>query len=185
MGQGHAFAALASMFHGTAAQLLREQPPISRLEIQSHNCVIVLRWFSHVCAKDVHSEEAKLRSALARALSSLHITFSGSPEILTEQQTAAVSRGGEVALSSWSRLGTLAATRESALWTMIPKVHMLQHLVEFTVLTRRNPKGYWTFCEESQMHVHKLVGIKGHKSNVPKRLLEAGVVRFAQDLEKQ
>ena len=66
---------------------------------------------------------------------------------------------------------------------MIPKVHMLQHLIEFTVLTRRNPMGYWTFCEESQMHVRESVGMKGHKANVSKRLLEAAVERFAQVLE--
>ena len=46
------------------------------LKAKAHNCAIVLRWIAHVCENDVHSEEAMLRSALAWALSSLHITFS-------------------------------------------------------------------------------------------------------------
>ena len=56
------------------------------LKAKAHNTVILLRWIAHVCETDTYSEEAKLRSALAWALSSLHLTFSEGPEILSEQQ---------------------------------------------------------------------------------------------------
>ena len=66
---------------------------------------------------------------------------------------------------------------------MIPKIHLLQHMIEHVKTTRRNPAMHWTYAEEGLQHAHKLVGMKSHKGNISLRCLEANLSRIALALQ--
>ena len=153
------------------------------LKGKAHNATVVRKWLAAFCQSDSDSEEAGWRASLLWGFDTLHSIFSTGAFRLSQRHVRAVDYAGRVILASWTRLGQSAHARGEAWWTMIPKTHMMQHLLVHIKKTRRNPGSYWTFSEEGLQHQHKQVGLKTHKGNVSLRVLEANLARIALALE--
>ena len=153
------------------------------MKAKAHNSIIVLRWLASFTRRDSQSDGHKHRAALLWALSSMHVLFSTADFWLTDAQILFVQRAHGVVQKSWSALRSEAIASGKARWRMHPKLHMLEHHIEHVVASRRNPSTWWCFGDESLIGKLKQAGIKGHKGNVSKYVLNSVLVRLGLALE--
>jgi hypothetical protein len=153
------------------------------MKAKAHNAMIVLRWLSSFTRSDSQSQSHKHRSALLWSLSSMHVLFGTVDFWLTDAQTHDVQRAVQVVLKSWSALRDEAIISGRARWRMHPTLHMLTHVADHVVASKRNPSTWWTFGDESLIGKFKTAGMKGHKANCSRPILISALVRLGMGLE--
>ena len=117
--------------------------------------------------------------------SEMHEVFVGSDFRLNDKEAAQLLHALRVLQRRWSLLASSAAVADKPRWGMIPKSHMLIHLVHRAVKTRRNPAPHWVYGDESNIGVMKKAEALSRKSTTSRRVIDIMIQRFALAFEKR
>ena len=126
--------------------------------------MVVVAWLADDCARqaaaapdiDYYSE----RAGMLWGLTSLLKIWRESPMFLSPARRRACLEPRDVFFGLYTKLSTLASEFERPLYGMIPKHHMLDHLVRHCCETGLNPCSYWCFQDEDAMRL--CMGIAEH-----------------------
>ena len=66
----------------------------------------------------------------------------------TDEQKKTLHDLSQIFAGIYARLSADAFARGVRMWKMQPKLHLLQHLLEYMITYQGNPRYYWTYQDE-------------------------------------
>ena len=149
------------------------------LKAKAHNSTTITKWLHGITRNDRSTAAAESRAACLWSLARTHKVFVSSDFRLQEKQAAHLLHAIRVLQRHWSLLASSAAVAGKPRWGMIPKLHMVIHLLHRAAKTRRNPATHWVYGDESNMGVLKKAVAMHHKSTASLSVVQVMIQLFA------
>ena len=115
------------------------------------------------------SEHDRLRQGVAQTLSRMYDVFESEPRFLSTTAKTELAELSHLFMVMYSRLADEALANDVRYWKMIPKFHLLQHILEHQCWV--NPRTSWAYADEDLQRLLKGIATSCHSLNVPHMVL--------------
>lgn len=118
------------------------------------------------------SYHAELRSQMLWHLHKFVYTLDGEGDVLSQQTADDVCRDGEDFLRIYTHLASVAQASQMTSYKLRPKLHYFWHLLQYTRISRENPRRRDLFSAEDFIGRVKKIGQKCHRSSASLRIVQ-------------
>ena len=154
------------------------------LKGKAHNILVVQAWLSMLCVtKSDGTAYSNLRACICTSWDRFFKVLKAAGPELNHAEVAELERQGLFMFDGWAEAAkqTMAAGRPA--WKLLPKMHLMYHIFQDTIRTRRNPTHQWAFSDEDAMMKIAKVCKGCHGTSLGKRGLERWILQFFQFIE--
>ena len=162
---------------------MKKATSFPELRAKAHPCKMLLSYLAdrvRVLAERNHENVWKLLAACTYSIASLHSIMDHSDMFFDDDVCRQFYQHGTLFLASYMSLHSWAIDASAYMFNIIPKCHMMAHVIFSIHEDRRNPKFYHCYGDEDFVGRIAKIGARVHPKSMAKRTLERYLIGVHQ-----